>query len=188
MATMKRARRNRVTLVVILGLLLTSVAVSAGSSIAVTIESTPYVTPGAEFVAKVGLPWVERFDAAQFDLGYDPDIFELTHVVDGQIANAVIPCGWGFMPPGEPGTIRVVSNVAGAASVTGSGYLAELHFHVAEPHWTSTEITLSGGVLSNVNGLPIPAVWTGTTVYLSGQHTHRLFLPYVVDRLKHRPN
>lgn len=56
----------------------------------------------------------------------------------------------------------MVQNVPGLAGVSGSGYLAVLHFHVVGTG--SSAISLSKGMLSNILAEKIPATWVGDSV------------------------
>jgi len=60
-----------------------------------------------------------------------------------------------------------VENVPGLAGVSGSGYLAELHFHVLGLDGESSDIDLSNGVLGNNQAQAIPASWFGDSVTVS---------------------
>jgi len=62
------------------------------------------------------------------------------------------------------GTYRVVQNVPGLSGVSGSGYLAVLHFHVIGSEGDSSTISLSNGMLSNNLAEEIPATWVGDSV------------------------
>jgi hypothetical protein len=48
--------------------------------------------------------------------------------------------------------------------VSGSGYLAVLHFHVVGSGGDSSTVTLSNGMLSNNQAVEITASWVGDTV------------------------
>ncbi|GAJ12778.1 unnamed protein product, partial [marine sediment metagenome] len=62
------------------------------------------------------------------------------------------------------GTWRIVQNVEGYAGVSGSGYLAVLHFTVIGAEGTSSAISLSNGMLGNNLAEEITATWTGDSV------------------------
>jgi len=163
---------------VLIGLLFYPAVVrgDGGSAATVTLDAPAEVAPGSDFIARVNILWLQDFDAAQFDITYDADVLQFTDVTDGLINSTAIPADWGFMPPGEPGTIRVITNVAGAPGVTGAGYLADIHFHVVGSACNTSALSLSNGVLSDKYGAAIPAIWIGTSVHVSG-NTHYLFLP-----------
>jgi hypothetical protein len=68
---------------------------------------------------------------------------------------------WGLI---KPGSLRVINNVPGLPGVSGSGYLAEIKFHVVGPTGNVSEINLSNGALSDASANEIPATWVGQWV------------------------
>jgi hypothetical protein len=62
------------------------------------------------------------------------------------------------------GTYRVIQNIPVLTGVSGSGYLAVLHFHVIGSEGDSSAITLSNGVLSDAEAVEIEATWTGDSI------------------------
>ncbi|MBA7622523.1 hypothetical protein ES703_29901 [subsurface metagenome] len=187
---------------VILALLISSgvaVPVAAGGSVTVSINApADDVTSGENFTATVDISQVENFDAANYDVSFDPTVLEITDPVVpitdpppdlpdysdknmyGQINGTEIPVvligliheGSG---PADPTVIRVVQNVPGlpgiyppgSSPVTGSGYLAVLHFHVIGSPGQSSEINLSNGTLSNTSAEKILATWVGDSVHVT---------------------
>ena len=63
----------------------------------------------------------------------------------------------------EPGHWRIVQSL-GLSAVTGSGYLAVLHFHVIGAIGESSDIDFSDGLLSDMSTASIPATWIGDHV------------------------
>ena len=131
----------------------------------VSLDAPAEVAPGADFVARVNISQVVNFDSANFDLSYDPSVIEVTDVTNGLIDGTEIPVDmWGFIPPGEQGTIRVIENVPGVDGVTGEGYLAEIHFHVLGEACNSSELDLHRGKLSDNMAGDIAAEWIDGSV------------------------
>jgi len=86
-------------------------------------------------------------------------------VTAGRIGTTTVPVDmWGFFPKETPGAIRVVQNIPGVAGISGSGYLAEVHFRVIGTRGVSTTITLQNGVLSDKNAKEIAANWMSSSV------------------------
>ena len=175
----------------VLGLLLklaicSPVASMDGGGVAVTIDAPSEVAWGSDIVARARISTVQDFDAAQFDLMYDAGVLQLTDVTDGVIGDRVIPASWGFMPPGQPGTIRVIVNISGAPGVSGSGYLADMHFHVIGPPGSLSRLHPHNGVLSDKYGDEIIATWIGNAVHVS-EGGRQVFLPLVQHWLKLPP-
>ena len=148
-------------------LLFPSVALSLGE-VTVSIDAPAEVGEGTEFVARVTITGVTNFDACNYDVTYNPLILEVTDVTDGLIGGTAITVDmWGFIPAATQGTIRVIQNVPGLAGVSGSGYLAEIHFHVVGGYCNTSNITLSNGVLSDNTATEIVATWTGDSVHVN---------------------
>jgi PKD repeat protein len=127
-----------------------------------------------DLVVQVDINCVADFDAAQFDVTYDPAVLEIigteggAGVTDGDIGGTTIPVAlWGFVPGGTSGTARVIVNVPDAPGVSGSGYLAEIHFKVLGTECTNSNITLSNGLLSDKDAQEIPANWVGDSFHVN---------------------
>ena len=65
------------------------------------------------------------------------------------------------------GTIRVVVNVPGNPGVSGSGFLAEIHFRTIGTIGTSSAINLTNVLVGNNVAQEIPSVAQGTTVTIA---------------------
>ena len=135
----------------------------AASDVEVSIDAPAMVDPDSDFTARVNVTEVSDFDACQFDVTYDPGVIEVTDVTAGNIGGATIPIAmWGLI---EPGRIRVIGNVPGIPGVDGSGYMAEIHFHVIGSPGNTSAIDLSNGLLGDKYANPItPVTWVGASV------------------------
>jgi PKD repeat protein len=61
----------------------------------------------------------------------------------------------------------VVQNVPGLSGASGSGYLAEIHFHVIGEYGNTSDIAFSNGMLSENTATEITAIWVDDAVYVS---------------------
>ena len=146
--------------------------VAATGGVTVSIDAPAEVSGGADFIVRVAITNVANFDAANYDVTYDPTVLEVTDVTDGLIGDTIIPVVmWGFIPAETRGTIRLIENVPGLLSVSGSGYLTEIHFHVVGKYCNTSDITFSKGVLSDNSSTEIPATWIGDSVYTTASPT-----------------
>jgi len=151
-----------------LAIVLVPLSIASAQEISVSIDAPAEVGEGTDFIARVSITAVTNFDAANYDITYDPTILEVTDVTDGVIGGTAIPAEvWGFTPAETQGTIRVINNVPGLPGVSSSGYLAEIHFHVVGSAGNTSDITLSNGVLSDITATEIPAVWVGDSVHVN---------------------
>jgi len=103
---------------------------SAVSSVEVQVTAPEEVVSGSDFTAKLEVDDLVDLDSFQVDIVYDPDKLAIVDVTNGEIGSTPIPIDmWGFIPPRIQGRARILGNIAGVPGVSGSGYLAEIHFH-----------------------------------------------------------
>jgi len=159
-----KTRKHVIFISLCLTLWLISACVCGGQTVTVSVEVASTVSGSNDFIAKVDISDVTNFDAANYDITYDPAVFEVTDVTDGLIGNSTIPVAmWQVV---KPGSLRLINNVPGLPGVSGSGYLAEIKFHIIGPTGNVSEINLSNGTLSNTSANEIPATWVGQWVNL----------------------
>ena len=139
----------------------------------VSIDAPAEVAPGGDFVARVNIAEVENLDSYQFEVTYDHDVIQVVGleggtkgVTSGLIDSTPVHVDmWAFSPLGTPGAIMVLGNVPGVAGVSGSGYMAEIHFHVVGECCNTSDITFSNGKLFYNVGGEIPATWLDDLVH-----------------------
>jgi len=112
--------------------------------------------------SNVNISEVMGFDASNYDVSFDTSVLRLDNVTSGLIGSTTIPVD--IYNEITLGTYRVIQNVPGLTGVSGSGYLAVLHFHVIGSAGDSSTISLSNGMLSNNQAEEITATWTGDSV------------------------
>jgi PKD repeat protein len=165
-----KTRKMFLRLIVMLGLLslLVVPASPVAADNAVSIGVPAQVPEGSDFIARVNIDSITDFDAGNYDITYDPAVIEVTDITNGDIGGTTIPVSsWGYIPSGTPGTIRVINNIVGTPpnpGATGSGYLAEVHFHVVGTTGTNSDISLSNGILGDSLAQPITATWADGSV------------------------
>jgi len=149
--------------ITIMALLLGGAVVTvAATEVAVSIDAPDEVVPASDFTASVNIGEVANFDACNYDVSFDASVLRLDSVTSGLIGSITIPVD--ICNQISSGTWRVVQNVPGLSGVSGSGYLAVLHFHVIGSSGTSSAISLSKGVLSDKAASEIKATWAGDSV------------------------
>jgi hypothetical protein len=149
-------------------------SLASANSVTVSIDAPDEpVDSASEFIATVSITEVTDLDSFQFDISYDPSVIEVTDVSDGVIGSTAVPVAmWGFLPPGTQGTVEVLGNMPGITGITGSGYLAQIHFHVTGSPGTTSDISLSNGQLWDNMVVEIAATeWRGDSVHVSGVAT-----------------
>jgi V8-like Glu-specific endopeptidase len=134
-------------------------------AVAVRVSAPDEVMVDADFVVKVDIAQVTDLDACQYDITFDPRVLRLDDVTAGEVDSTGIPVD--VFNELSSGTWRIVQNVPGLDGVSGSGYLAELHFHVIGQAGDTSDINLSNGVLSDNQAQQIPATWTGLSVTIT---------------------
>ena len=144
-------------------LLLANFTIRAQST-TVTLDAPAQAGEGSDFIARVNIANVENFDATNYDVSYNPSVLEAVNVTGGLINGTAIPVDmWRVI---TPGTIRVIQNVPGLSGVSGSGYLAEIQFHVIGSAGSSSMISFANGVLSDNAANEIAATWVGNSVLI----------------------
>ena len=124
--------------------------VRADGSTIVTISAPSNIPVGGTFVARVNIGGVINLNSFQIEISYDSSVIQLsgtegdiTGVTPGLVGSAVIPIAmWSFYPVGNPGgAIRILGHIPASQTVSGSGYLAEIHFNVIGSVGMNTFIT-----------------------------------------------
>jgi len=129
-------------------------------AVVVSIDAPTQALPDSTFTANVNISEVVDLNSVQYDVSFDTLVLELTSVTSGLIDSTTMPVS-GYSEI-TPGTYRVVQTLV-LDTVSGSGYLAVLNFHVIGAEGTSSPITLSNGILSGLEA-EIPAAWVGDSV------------------------
>ena len=141
--------------------------VVATPGVTVSIDAPAGVAPGSDFTANVSISEVTDFDACQYDVSFDASVLRLDDVTSGLVGSTKIPVDIYSAVSTE--TWRVVQNVPGLAGASGSGYLAELHFHVVGSAGDSSVVGPSNGVLSDIVASEIEATWMGGSVEVAAE-------------------
>ena len=144
-------------------------------AVTVSIDAPAEVAAGSDFVARVNISQVTNLNACQFEITYSPAVIQVTDVTSGQMGSTAVPVDtWTFIPFGTPGTIRVLGHIPFNQAVTGSGYLAEIHFRVPTSsgqsgiNFTDVVTPQFKNELFDQFGNQITGVtWTGTTVHIA---------------------
>jgi hypothetical protein len=160
-----KTRTHLIFLAVCLILWLIPACVCGGqNNVTVSVEVSSELSGSNDFIAKVNISNVTDFDAANYDVIYDPTVLEVIDVTDGLIGNSTITVDmWRVI---KPGSLRLINNVPGLAGVSGAGYLAEIRFHVIGSTENLGEINLTNGTLSNAFAKVIHVTWVGQWVHV----------------------
>jgi len=141
------------------------VPVAATPGVTVSLGTPDEVAPDSDFTANVNISQVVNFDACNYDVSFDASVLRLDNVTSGLIDSTPIPVD--VANEVSPGTWTVVQNVSGLAGVSGSGYLAVLHFHVVGSGGDTSPISLANGMLANNLAEEIAATWVGDSVNIT---------------------
>jgi hypothetical protein len=157
---------------ILVALLLAGGAVSpvaATSGVIVTINAPAGAAPDSDFTVDISISDVADFDACNYDIIFDASVLRLDTVTSGLIGSTEIPVD--LYNEVASGTYRIIQNVPGLAGVTGSGYLAELHFHVTGSIGDSSLVSPLNGVLSDITAGEIEATWVEAVVMIATEAT-----------------
>jgi hypothetical protein len=149
-----------VIMALVLGAMMAAPAVAA--DVTVSVDAPEQVSPDSDFTVNINISEVTDFDACNYDITYDSSVLRLDSVASGHIGSTTIPVDV-YNEVGD-GTYRVIQNVPGLAGVSGTGYLAVLHFHVIGSEGDSSDITLSNGMIASNLAEEITATWVGGSV------------------------
>jgi len=139
---------------------------SNGDGPYVMISAPSEVYEGENFIAQVTIGNITDFDACSFDITFDNSVLWVKDVTAGNVSGTTIPVDlWSEI---SLGTVRVIQNVPETSGVSGSGYLAEIHFDVIGQYNTNSPIELFNGVLSNASAQEISATWGESMVEVIG--------------------
>jgi PKD repeat protein len=158
-------------LIAVLGLLVLLIVPAApAAAVDPTVSISPavkQVTAGGSSTVAVNVDTIANFDAAQYDITYNPAVIDVTGVTAGNIGGTAIPVAmWGVVATG-PGTetIRVINNVPNFPGANGTGSLAVINFTAVGAAGQSSTITFSNGLLGDKDAEPISvAAWQSGTV------------------------
>jgi len=159
-------------LVFCLTLLPISIA-GAVTEVTVSIVAPAEVNPGSSFVADVTVDYVENFNSCGFDVTYDQSIITVTAVTGGEIDGHTVEVGagdWSYIPPGpDPGKIRVITTVPGTPGpgVTGTGYIAQIHFNVVGSPCQTSPIHLEGVAMYDYQANKITTATVDDSVHVA---------------------
>ena len=144
-------------LVLTLGLVLAGLPMSRASAAgpSISIGSPATVTMGETFVVNVNIAGVTDLNSWQYAITYDAAVMRIIGteagaqgVTAGLVGTTPTPVGmWAFSPTATQGVVRVTQFLPISQSVSGSGYLAQLHFQ-AQPG--------TAGQNSSINFVDLP--------------------------------
>jgi subtilisin family serine protease len=148
-----------------MGTLTDGFTVVAVGAVTVSVDAPDTAAPDSDFTANIDISQVTELDSGNYDITFDPLVLQLDDVTSGLIGSTTIPVD--MYNEMSPGTYRVVQNVPGLTGLSGSGYLAILHFRVIGSEGDSSAITLSNGTLSDAQAVEIEATWVGDSVSIT---------------------
>jgi hypothetical protein len=143
--------------------------VAATSGVIVAINAPAGAAPDSDFIVDISISDVADFDACNYDIIFDASVLRLDTVTSGLIGSTDIPVD--LYNEVTSGTYRIIQNVPGLAGVTGSGCLAELHFHVTGAIGDSSLVSPFNGVLSDITAGEIEATWVEAVVMIATEAT-----------------
>ena len=150
------------SVIALVALFLSSRGPAIAAGVSVSINAPVEVIADSDFTTTVDIADVADFDAGQLDVSFNTSVLRLDNVSAGLIGATEVPVSlWVEM---SPGTYRIVVNVPGFPGVSGSGYLAVLHFHSIGSAGSSSDINFSNGFLNDNLAQEITATWTGDSV------------------------
>ena len=116
------------------------------AEVTVTVNAPEYVGEGETFDVTIGVEGITDFYGGSFDLSFDHRVVKVKKVTDGSIDDTKIPVAmWDDM---DSDTIKVILELSGYTTVSGSGYLAKISFKVKGKEGEESALELSDGELA----------------------------------------
>ena len=140
----------------------TKLRVTIHETAALTVDAPAEVGEGGPFLARIDVSQVTAFNAATYDVVFDPAVLSLTEVRAGNIGGVAVPVD--LWNEAATGTVSVVQDISGLTGASGSGYLSELRFETVGAEGQTSPIDLANVVLSDTQSANIPVSWTGAAV------------------------
>ena len=141
----------------------------------VAVNAPGQVRVDGIFLARLDIANVEDLNAASYPVTFDPNVLELVGILAGNAGGVVVPISRGDWNEEPAGVVSIVQTLPGLTSASGSGYLAQLRFHVVGPEGSQSEIGFGDAadqrVLGNTQVQPIPAEWAGGVVSVTRHQT-----------------
>ena len=159
---MKRAGYLLVLVVLSLAFVFPLPTVAQGTA-TVSIVAPGEVVVGSTFSARVSITNVTSLNAWNYDVVFDKDVLEVAGVLGGEVGGMPIQPGENQWVVSD-GTLKVVNDIAGISTVSGSGNLTEIKFKVIGEIGDTASIDLQGGMLSDDLAHSIPATWGRASV------------------------
>lgn len=154
--------KNKIMLifgVMLLAVGLMALPVGAANGVTVTVDAPTEVAEDSDFVVSVDISEVTNLYSAQYVVSFDDTVLELTSVTAGVVGGVTF-----LISAYNPVTYSVVQSAPSIDGVSGSGYLAQLNFHVIGSATDTSDIDLTAGLLSDTEAAEIEATWTGDSV------------------------
>jgi len=111
----------------------------------VSVNAPEYVEEKETFDVTIDVEGITDFNSGMFDLTFDHKVVKVDDVTDGSIDDTEIPVAlWDDM---DSDTIRVILELSGVTTVSGSGYLAEITFKVKGDAGEESALEIAEGEL-----------------------------------------
>ncbi|RLG29364.1 hypothetical protein DRN97_11990 [Methanosarcinales archaeon] len=147
--SMTRAGMSVLLVLIVIALALTSLAVTPvmaqEAEVTVTVNAPEYVEEKETFDVTIDVEGITDFNNGMFDLIFDHKVVKVDDVTDGSIDDTEIPIA--MWAPMDSDTIKVMLELSGTTTVSGSGYLAKISFKVKGKDGDKSALELSNGEL-----------------------------------------
>ena len=111
----------------------------------VSVNAQEYVGEKETFDVTIDVEGITDFNNGMFDLVFDHKVVKVEDVEDGNIDDTEIPVT--MWAPMDSDTIKVMLELSGTTTVSGSGYLAKITFKVKGDEGEESTLELSNGEL-----------------------------------------
>ena len=134
-----------------------------GNEVEIELQGPKEIILGSTFNISVDVTNISNFDAANFDILFNPDYISVIDVFNGKINDTEVPVSmWNIV---DENKLRVILNLPGIDGVSGDGLLTTIEFNSLKSG--SVTLTVDNSVLSNSNASEITATWSNYVVEIN---------------------
>ena len=140
-----RAGMSVLLVLIAIALAFLAVAPVIAQQAEVMVNAPEYVEEKETFDVTIDVEGITDFNNGMFDLCFDHKVVKVEDVEDGSIDDTEIPVT--MWAPMDSDTIKVMLELSGTTTVSGSGYLAKITFKVKGDEGEESTLEISDGEL-----------------------------------------
>jgi len=147
-----------------------TIGAAAANPVTVSLNTAQYAQYASEFTAQVAIPATPGLSAAQFQISYDPQIFEVTGVTAGTLITGADYFHFSFYPESTQGKLRFAIQLYEEYGINAAGSLAAITFNTTGVSGAASNLDFISGVqfgnqlFDYLGNLIEPVAWQGSSI------------------------